>query len=60
VSRRWQFRRSRLVAFVDVQNAYNRRNVAGQDVEIREETGIVKKTESWPGIFGSAGLSLEF
>jgi hypothetical protein len=60
VSRRWQFRRSRLVAFVDVQNAYNRRNAAGQDVEIREETGIVKKTESWPGIFGSAGLSLEF
>lgn len=60
VSRRWQFRRSRLVAFIDVQNAYNRRNTAGQDVEIDDERGLVKKTERWPGIFGSAGLSLEF
>ena len=60
VSRRWQFRTSRLTAFVDIQNVYNRRNVAGLDVEIRETGRVVEKNERWPGIFGSAGFSLEW
>jgi outer membrane receptor protein involved in Fe transport len=60
LSRRWQFRIVRLTAFIDVQNVYNRRNAAGQDVEIRETGEVIKKTEEWPGFFGSAGFSLEF
>jgi TonB-dependent receptor-like protein/carboxypeptidase family protein len=60
LSRRWQFRVGRLSAFIDVQNVYNRRNAAGQDVEIRDTGQVIKKTEEWPGFFGSAGFTLEF
>jgi hypothetical protein len=60
VSRRWQFRASRLTAFVDVQNVYNRRNAAGLDVEIRDTGEVIETIERWPGIFGSAGFTLEF
>ena len=60
LSRRWQFRTARLTAFLDVQNVYNRRNAAGQDVEIHDDGAVIRKTERWPGFFGSAGFSLEF
>ena len=61
VSRRWPIKAGSLTVFADVQNLYNRGNVAGYDLEIDEEARqIVANPEPWPGIFGSAGISLEF
>ncbi|HKH46647.1 MAG TPA: TonB-dependent receptor [Thermoanaerobaculia bacterium] len=61
VSRRWQLSRGRLTLFLDAQNLYNRRNVAGYDLEFDEESGqIIVREEPWPGFFASAGVSLEF
>ncbi len=61
VSRRWPIRFGALTVFGDVQNVYNRRNTAGSDLEIDDETGeIFLKKERWPGFFASVGVSLEF
>ncbi len=61
LSRRWPLTSGSLTAFIDVQNLYNRRNVAGFDLEIDEEAReIVAKEESWPGFFASAGITWEF
>jgi hypothetical protein len=61
VSRRWNLGSALLSTFVDVQNVYNRRNTAGFDVEIDEARGeVISNIERWPGIFASAGVSLEF
>ncbi len=60
LSRKWQVDRGRLTFFVDVQNLYNRRNVAGFDLEIDEETGqLLRRDEDWPGFFASAGIAWE-
>ena len=59
LSRRWPIRLGALTVFGDVQNLYNRRNVAGSDLEIDDESGeIFLKTERWPGFFASVGVSL--
>lgn len=60
-SRGWQLRSGRLTFFVDLQNVYDRRNVAGFDLEI-DEAGreVIFEEESWPGFFPSVGLSWEF
>lgn len=61
LSRTWPIKAGSLTVFADVQNVYNRGNVAGYDLEIDEEARqLVAKPERWPGIFGSAGISLEF
>lgn len=60
LSRKWQVERGRLTFFADVQNLYNRRNVAGFDLEIDEEAGqLLKRQEDWPGFFASAGIAWE-
>jgi outer membrane receptor protein involved in Fe transport len=60
LSRKWQIERGRLTFFADVQNLYNRRNVAGFDLEIDEEAGqLLRREEDWPGFFASAGISWE-
>jgi TonB dependent receptor/Carboxypeptidase regulatory-like domain/TonB-dependent Receptor Plug Domain len=61
VSRKWPTKSGFLAVFVDAQNVYNRKNVAGFDLEIDEEAGeIIANEERWPGFFASAGVSLEF
>lgn len=60
-SRRWELRSFSLDAFVDVQNLYDRQNVAGFDFDIDEEEGTLTfDRETWPGIVPSAGFTLEF
>jgi hypothetical protein len=60
-SREWRLRSGRLQLFADLQNVYNRRNIAGFDVTLDEETGeLLQEPEAWPGIFPSLGLSWEF
>ncbi|MEE8166542.1 MAG: TonB-dependent receptor, partial [Myxococcota bacterium] len=60
-SRRWHFRSASLDFFVDVQNVYDRENLAGFDIEIDDEEGsIVATEEGWVGILPSAGVSVEF
>jgi outer membrane cobalamin receptor len=61
LSRKWRLRTGTLTFFADVQNLYDRRNVAGLDVEVDEEAGeIVAADEDWPGFFASAGVAWEF
>jgi hypothetical protein len=46
---------------VDVQNVYNRQNLAGFDVEVDEDAGVVRiDEEHWPGIFPSLGVTWAF
>jgi outer membrane receptor protein involved in Fe transport len=61
LSREYRLRSGRLTVFADVQNLYDRRNVAGFDLELDEETGELRaERETWPGFFASAGLTWEF
>lgn len=60
-SREWQKRTGRLTFFLDLQNVYDRRNVAGFDVSFDDESGELGLIpEGWPGIFPSIGVSWEF
>lgn len=60
-SRRWATRAGGLTFFVDVQNVYNRRNLAGFDTQLDEEAGVVElEEERWPGIFPSLGFIWDF
>ncbi len=60
-SRRWTLGSGLLVLFLDVQNVYDRENVAGFDFEIDEEAGTLDpNAEDWPGILPSLGVSYEF
>lgn len=59
-SRRWNLGSGRWTFFVDVQNLYDRRNLAGFDVTLDEDEGVVVRApESWPGIFPSVGITWE-
>ncbi|MGH9367856.1 MAG: TonB-dependent receptor [Thermoanaerobaculia bacterium] len=61
LSKRWRLGSGSLTIFADVQNLYDRRNVAGFDLEFDKETGRINSTEDpWPGFFGSAGITWEF
>ncbi len=61
LSRSWSWRDSALKFFVDVQNVYDRDNLAGFDIEIDDEEGLlVTEDEPWAGILPSAGISIEF
>jgi hypothetical protein len=57
-SREWQLRSGRLTFFVDLQNVYNRRNLAGFDLQV-DEDGIDAEPETWPGLFPSIGFTWE-
>ncbi|HEX6900205.1 MAG TPA: TonB-dependent receptor [Thermoanaerobaculia bacterium] len=59
-SRRWERPWGALDFFVDIQNLYNRRNLAGFDYEIDEDEGmILVDPEEWPGFLPSLGISVE-
>ncbi len=61
VSRRWPSKSGSVTAFVDVQNVYDRKNTAGFDLELDEDTGeIIRSVERWPGLFPSVGITWEF
>jgi outer membrane receptor protein involved in Fe transport len=61
VSKRWAVGSGSLTAFLDVQNLYDRKNVAGFDLELDEDEGeIVASEERWPGLFASFGIAWEF
>ncbi|HVE65381.1 MAG TPA: TonB-dependent receptor [Thermoanaerobaculia bacterium] len=61
LSRRWPSRSGSVTAFLDVQNLYDRKNVAGFDLELDGETGeTVRSVERWPGLFPSVGITWEF
>lgn len=67
LSRQWQLRRGTLDLFIDVQNLYDRQNVAGIDLEfdfIFDSNGQVvldsRSNEIWNGILPTVGLVWEF
>jgi hypothetical protein len=63
LSRSWQLRRGRVRAYLDVQNLYDRENVAGFDLEVDEELEgpvLTKAPERWAGIFPSFGIVWDF
>ncbi len=60
-SRRRDLRLGTLTFFVDIQNVYSRRNLAGFDAHLDEEAGVLElEEEHWPGIFPSLGVAWEF
>ncbi len=61
VSRRWFKPRMGIELYLDVQNLYARRNLAGFDIEIDDETGeLTKVAEEWAGILPSIGFTVRF
>lgn len=60
-SRSWRTRSGRWTLFFDVQNVYDRRNLAGFDLALEEDEGTVElEPERWPGLFPSVGFVWEF
>lgn len=60
-TRRWQLTAGELSFYVDIQNVYDRQNLAGFDIEIDDEDGLlVKEEEPWAGILPSVGVSFRF
>ncbi len=60
-SRRRELRSGALTFYVDIQNVYDRKNLAGFDVDLDEDAGTVDlEAERWPGVFPSLGLIWEF
>ena len=60
-SRSWRARSSAVKFFIDIQNAYGRRNVSGFDFQIDEDTGDLESNpETWAGMLPSVGISFEF
>jgi hypothetical protein len=61
LSRTWTFSSQTLRFFIDVQNAYDRQNIGGFDLDFDEDTGTLSKvSERWNGIFPSVGVVWEF
>jgi outer membrane receptor protein involved in Fe transport len=54
--RSWPSRWGALTFYLDVQNAYARRNVAGFDVLLEEDGTVGLDREHWPGIVPSLGI----
>lgn len=60
-SRSWRLRSTSVELAIDVQNAYDRANVGGYDVEIDDEAGLVRKVEeAWAGTLLTAVVRVEF
>ncbi|MBZ0113340.1 MAG: TonB-dependent receptor [Thermoanaerobaculia bacterium] len=60
LTRTFDLRKSEVVFFVDVQNLYNRKNLAGFDIASDDEDQLVLAEENWPGIYPSLGISWRF
>ena len=66
VSREWRLRKGSLSFFLDLQNLYDRSNLAGFDVEFEVEEGagggveVIKIEELWGGFLPSIGVEWEF
>lgn len=59
-SRTWPLPSGHLTFYVDVQNLYDRENLAGFDLEIDEDEGTVEiEEEHWPGLVPSLGFVWE-
>jgi hypothetical protein len=63
LSRDYELSRGRLTVYADVQNLYDRGNVAGYDLEIDDDAtppALRRAEEAWPGFLASAGVSWRF
>jgi len=58
VDRRWSFTNWNLIAFIDVQNVYNRKNTQGYQWDFRNR--VPKATGNSIGILPAIGVSAEF
>jgi outer membrane receptor for ferrienterochelin and colicin len=60
--RELDLRHGKLMLFIDIQNLYDRQNVAGFDtgIDVVEGGQILAETEYWAGILPSAGLTYRF
>lgn len=56
LSRDWALFAGTFTFYADARNLYNRRNAAGIDVQLAEET-LITDTERWPGLVGSMGVA---
>lgn len=57
LDRRWSFRSSQLVAYVDIQNVYGRANVSEYEWDARSRTVV---PNSSLGVFPTVGITLSF
>lgn len=66
LSRQWKLGKGRVSLFFDFQNLYNRKNIAGQDVELEFGVGedgsvsLIPVEERWGGFLPSVGIEWEF
>jgi len=63
ISRRWQLRRSSLMAFLEVSNLTNRRNECCYDIEEDEDTGeeyLERSLDFWLPLMPAVGILWEF
>ncbi|MCB1036332.1 MAG: TonB-dependent receptor, partial [Acidobacteria bacterium] len=66
LSRHWKLSRGNLSLFFDFQNLYDRKNIAGQDVELEFDLDgeggarILPVEELWGGFLPSVGIEWEF
>ncbi len=57
VSREWTVRTGSVSVFADARNIYDRRNVAGIELELDVETAtLTRRPERWPGVLGTVGV----
>jgi outer membrane receptor protein involved in Fe transport len=60
-SRDFRVGNGKMMFFIDIQNVYDRSNIAGFDIEIDEEQGtLLRVEEHWAGILPSVGILYEF
>jgi hypothetical protein len=60
LTRSFSLRNSKVVLFVDLQNVYDRKNLAGFDITSDDEDQLMVAEEHWPGIYPSLGVSWRF
>ena len=65
-SRQWQLKKGILSLFIDIQNLYDRENVAGFDVDFGTEVQadgsvlVIPLQEPWGGLLPSFGIDWDF
>lgn len=60
LARSWSRPRAEITFFVDVQNLYDRSNLAGFDIAPDDDDQLELSAEEWPGIYPSLGISWRF